>query len=193
MGKPPRRHFFGWRGNVDRHPGYAHRCQSSRLPGLRDLAAGGFPITSSSAETANTNNKIIVSRDYIGMGGMDMAGHGTGVAMIAAGLINGATLNCADPAVAFCSSSLVYPENPITGVAPGAWLGNYKVCDDSGACYLSTLPAALGDLVNDAAAVQAATGSATVRQLQRGRTALFMADESGAEAGPSITQWRRAC
>ena len=157
-------------------------------PGFQGFAASlpsGFPITSSSAEAAHTNNKIIVSRDYVGTGGMDMEGHGTGVAMIAAGLTNSATLNCADPAVAFCSSSIVYPENPITGVAPGAWLGNYKVCDDSGACYLSTLLAALGDLVNDAAALQAATDSTTplvVANYSAGGPSLFMADESGAEA-----------
>jgi hypothetical protein len=157
-------------------------------PGFQGFSVSlpsGFPVTSSSAETANTNNKIIVSRDYIGTGGLDMFGHGTGVAMIAAGLTNSPTLNCADPSVAFCSTSVTYPENPITGVAPGAWLANYKVCDDGGACYLSTFLAALGDLVNDAASFQAATGSATVQVVANysaGGPSMFMSDESGAEA-----------
>ena len=157
-------------------------------PGFQGFSVSlpsGFPVTSSSAETANTNNKIIVSRDYIGTGGLDMFGHGTGVAMIAAGLTNSPTLNCADPSVALCSTSVTYPENPITGVASGAWLANYKVCDDGGACYLSTFLAALGDLVNDAASFQASTGSATVQVVANysaGGPSMFMSDESGAEA-----------
>src|ERR1051326_3206365 len=52
----------------------------------------GFPLVSSDAEKPNTNNKIIVSRDYTRSGGKDTGGHGTGVAMIAAGLTNTASI-----------------------------------------------------------------------------------------------------
>jgi hypothetical protein len=66
----------------------------------------GFPKISSDAEKLNTNNKVIVARDYSGSGALDaVVGHGTGTSMIAAGLTN-------DPAIPGIG--------PLTGVAPGA-------------------------------------------------------------------------
>jgi len=157
-------------------------------PGFQGFTAplpSGFPLASSEAEASNTNSKVIVSRDYIGTGGVDRLGHGAGVAMIAAGLPNLPTLNCADPAVALCSRPVAYPQNPIAGVAAGAWLGNYKVCDDGGGCDLSALLAALDDLVGDAAAFQAATANPAlqvVANYSAGGPSLFLSDESGPEA-----------
>ncbi|HXP83207.1 MAG TPA: S8 family serine peptidase [Bryobacteraceae bacterium] len=95
----------------------------------------GFPIVSSKAETANTNNKVIVSRDYSGAGGLDaVVGHGTGTSMVAAGLTNDPML----PGV-----------TPLTGAAPAAWLGNYRVLDDSGSGSSTEFIAALNDAVTD--------------------------------------------
>ncbi|MBV8841419.1 MAG: S8 family serine peptidase [Bryobacterales bacterium] len=156
------------------HPGF----QSFSTP-----VPAGFPIVSSSAEIANTNNKIIVSRDYTGSGGMDLVGHGTGTAMIAAGLTSTPSVDCAH--VAFCANSFDFQQNPVTGAASGAWLGNYKVCDNSGGCSTSNFLSALSDVVNDAAALQSATGSQDIRVVvnySAGGPSLFASDENGAEA-----------
>ena len=108
------------------HPGFQ---------GFTTAIPQGFPIVSTKAELANTNNKVIVSRDYTGDGGLDaVVGHGTGTSMIASGLTN-------NPGVANIS--------PLTGVSPGSWLGNYRVLDDTGSGSLSSFMAALQDAVND--------------------------------------------
>ena len=81
----------------------------------------GFP----KGDAAFTNNKIIVARSYVAipakgdgtpedsrpddLSPRDRSGHGTAVAMIAAGAQN------------------TGPLASITGVAPKAWLGNYKI------------------------------------------------------------------
>jgi minor extracellular serine protease Vpr len=103
----------------------------------------GFPKVSPSTEMAGTNNKVIVSRVYSDLAaevdnthssGTDLCVHGTGVAMIAAGLTNNpSTLGIA----------------PITGIASGAWLGNYKVLGDDGFGSSATFLAGLEDAVND--------------------------------------------
>jgi minor extracellular serine protease Vpr len=157
------------------HPGFQ---------GFNKSVPSGFPILSGNAEQANTNSKIIVSRDYTGSGGADHSadGHGTGNAMVAAGLPNTAVIDCFD---FICSTPFTFQQNPITGVAPGAWLANYKVCYDSGGCDTSIFLAALGDLVNDAAALQSATGGAGVQVIANysaGGPSLYMNDENGAEA-----------
>ncbi|HYP14751.1 MAG TPA: S8 family serine peptidase [Bryobacteraceae bacterium] len=73
----------------------------------------GFPKVNRDTDLVHTNNKIIVARNYERRGtARDNDGHGTGVAMIAAGVTN--------------SSST----NTITGFAPKAFLGNYKVFPD---------------------------------------------------------------
>lgn len=77
----------------------------------------GFP----KGDTAYTNNKVIVARNYEPMFLLpddptprDRSGHGTALAMIAAGETSQA------------------PLATITGVAPKAWLGNYKIFGSPG-------------------------------------------------------------
>src|ERR1039457_155534 len=89
-------------------------------PGFNDTgftAPAGFPA----GDTGYTNNKVIVARSYISMqvdpdpvystpddlSPRDRQGHGTAIAMIAAGVQN------------------TGPLGTITGVAPKAFLGNY--------------------------------------------------------------------
>ena len=92
----------------------------STHPGFQDSTLAipdGFPRVNRDSDLAYTNNKIIVARsyDYRDETGVarDKKGHGTAVAMIAAGVTS------------------VGPFGAITGVAPKAWLGSYKVFPDS--------------------------------------------------------------
>ncbi|HWF08166.1 MAG TPA: S8 family serine peptidase, partial [Bryobacteraceae bacterium] len=89
-------------------------------------ATKGFPLCDS-ATCAYTNNKVIVARSYVPVlteadaadsrpddpSPRDRVGHGTAVAMAAAGLTS------------------VGPADTITGVAPKAFLGSYKVFGSS--------------------------------------------------------------
>ncbi|MDQ6760979.1 MAG: S8 family serine peptidase [Acidobacteriota bacterium] len=91
----------------------------SQHPGFQDpslVVPPGFPIVNKQSDLAYTNNKIIVARSYSSGGtapiAKDVEGHGTGVAMVSAGV------------------SSVGPYGPIVGVAPKAFLGNYKVFPD---------------------------------------------------------------
>src|ERR1035441_9427453 len=96
-------------------------------PGFRDdgfTPPAGFPA----GDTAYTNNKVIVARSYVSLmtdsdptfstpddlSPRDRQGHGTAIAMIAAGVQN------------------TGPLGTITGVAPKAFLGNYKVFGSPG-------------------------------------------------------------
>ncbi len=99
---------------------------------------GGFPLTNASSDLAFTNTKIIVARAYTNPStrriydAHDKQGHGTGVAMVAAGVTNNGKYG------------------PITGVAPKAWLGNYKVFpDDTTGAPDSLIIRAIEDAVND--------------------------------------------
>ena len=75
----------------------------------------GFPRVNRDIDLQNTNTKVIVARNYErGNSAKDVDGHGTGVAMIAAGVTNSG------------------PRATITGIAPKAFLGNYKVFPDTG-------------------------------------------------------------
>src|SRR5664279_5123639 len=116
-------------------------------PGFRDdgfTAPSGFP----KGDTAYTNNKVIVARSYISMlvdpdptystpddlSPRDRQGHGTAIAMIAAGVQN------------------TGPLGTITGVAPKAFLGNYKVFGSPGVNEYTLRSAwiqALEDAVSD--------------------------------------------
>jgi subtilisin family serine protease len=117
--------------------------------GFATKVPDGFPKGTNNAELANTNNKVIVSRFYSDVQGqvtnttgvacaaadsIQDCGHGTSVAMVAAGLSN-------DPQLPGVS--------PLVGVAPGAWLGNYKVHDDYGDVSFVNLLSALDDAVKD--------------------------------------------
>ncbi len=89
-------------------------------PGMQDssmLIPPGFPKFSRAADQAFTNSKVIVARSYVSLlssrdpdlSARDRVGHGTALAMIAAGATN------------------TGPEGSITGVAPKAYIGSYKI------------------------------------------------------------------
>src|ERR1035437_2653416 len=105
----------------------------------------GFPIfTGGLASASNVNNKVIVTRIYSDVAsgvdntstdGNDYCQHGTTVAGIAAA-------NSTNPGFAGIA--------PLSGVAPGAWIGNYKVAEDTqGASDDVTFLAGLEDAVSD--------------------------------------------
>ena len=89
-------------------------------PGFSDAsfsAPAGFPVADTMADLAYTNNKVIVARSYANLfaapdpdpSAADHVGHGTATGMAAAGVMN------------------TGPLATISGVAPRAWLGSYKV------------------------------------------------------------------
>ncbi len=114
-------------------------------PGFADAgftAPAGFPIADSKADLAYTNNKVIVARSYArffpttdpDVSAADHLGHGTATAMVAGGVSNAG------------------PLATISGVAPQAWLGSYKVFGTPG--YNDTASSdvillAIEDAVND--------------------------------------------
>ncbi|HZP93182.1 MAG TPA: S8 family serine peptidase [Burkholderiales bacterium] len=92
----------------------------------------GFPRANSARDLAYTNNKVIVARNYVSLGTpQDAFGHGTAVAMEAAG------------------APVAGPLGTITGVAPGAWLGSYKVYQNQDPFGEDTVLQAIEDAVND--------------------------------------------
>jgi minor extracellular serine protease Vpr len=116
-------------------------------PGLRDdslRAPAGFPV----GNAGFTNSKVIAARSYVSMLSSadvrfstpddttprDHVGHGTALAMIAAG------------------NTVQGPAASITGVAPKAFLGNYKIFGSPGVNDTTTtavLVQALEDAYND--------------------------------------------
>lgn len=89
-------------------------------PGFNDggfTAPAGFPVADSQADLAYTNNKVIVARSYASLfsatdpdpSAADRVGHGTATAMAAGGVMNAG------------------PLATISGIAPQAFLGSYKV------------------------------------------------------------------
>ena len=111
----------------------------------------GFPKSDNPADLAFTNTKVIVARSYVsydvnGQGSSsqyttpddesprDRVGHGTAVAMCAGGNTN------------------TGPLATITGLAPKAFLGNYKIYGSPGindGAYTSAIIAAIEDAFND--------------------------------------------
>ncbi|HET9320581.1 MAG TPA: S8 family serine peptidase, partial [Bryobacteraceae bacterium] len=94
----------------------------------------GFPKVTQNTDVTFTNNKVIVARSYVNLlstdpdlSARDHAGHGTGVAMAAAGVLNAG------------------PLATIRGVAPVAYLGNYKIFGSPG----------VNDTTNDGAILKA--------------------------------------
>jgi subtilisin family serine protease len=88
-------------------------------PGFSDagfFAPDGYPIVARDVDVRFTNNKVIVARSYDSSAfpgsPADKKGHGTATAMVAAGVTN------------------TTPRGTITGIAPRAYLGNYKVFPD---------------------------------------------------------------
>ena len=113
-------------------------------PGFQDPSLkppSGFP----KGDANYTNSKVIVARSYVAQdaavydtpddnSARDRMGHGTAIAMIAAGVQN------------------TGPLATIQGVAPKAFLGNYKIFGSPGVndyTYAAVLVAALTDAVND--------------------------------------------
>ena len=91
----------------------------------------GFPR----GVAAMSNNKVIVAKAFIGSNNTNPAdenGHGTNVAAIAAG--NGNTLS---------------PLGPLSGVAPRAFLGNYRVLDRDGSGTTDLVARALEEALAD--------------------------------------------
>ena len=110
----------------------------SQHPAFQDASLpipDGYPQVNTAADRAYTNNKIIVARSYsstrIANTAQDVDGHGTGVAMTAAGL------------------TVTGPNGTITGVAPRAYLGNYKVFQASGGAPDNLIIKAIDDAVAD--------------------------------------------
>jgi minor extracellular serine protease Vpr len=112
------------------HPGF----QDSSLP-----MPAGYPKASSAANMALTNNKIIVARSYEDILGefepddaTDLNGHGTAVAMCAAGTVVNA------------------PYANISGTAPQAWIGGYKiVAQDERSTFSDVILKAMDDALAD--------------------------------------------
>jgi uncharacterized protein (TIGR03437 family) len=155
-------------------------------PGFRDDNLNyppGFPKCSEArGDCAYVNRKVIAARSYVDMlvGGSDPAtsrpddvsprdrvGHGTAVAMIAAGVRN------------------TGPAGTITGVAPAAWLGNYKVFGSPGVngryTYDDVIIQALTDALND---------GMNVAVLSLGTAAVWGPRDTGSTCGEEGT---RAC
>ena len=86
---------------------------ASNHPAFQDSSLtppSGFPMSDNSADMALTNSKIIVARNYTDdPSADDVDGHGTAVAMCAAG------------------GTVTGPFGTITGAAPKAYLGVYKI------------------------------------------------------------------
>ncbi len=101
-------------------------------------------------DCAYTNSKVIVARSYVATLALgsgtpedsrpddltprDRVGHGTAMAMIAAG------------------NTVRSPQGSITGVAPRAWVGNYKIFGTPGVndeTFASVVIQALGDALSD--------------------------------------------
>lgn len=105
-------------------------------PGLSDAslsAPAGYPKGTRDSDYAGVNSKVIVARAYSAPTPADYSGHGTGVAMAAAGRAHQA------------------PVGELSGVAPRAYLGNYKVFPDSpnAGASASTIVRAIEDAAND--------------------------------------------
>ena len=114
-------------------------------PGFADAAftaPPGFPIADTPSDLAFTNNKVIVARSYASLflatdpdpSARDHVGHGTATAMAAAGVTNTA------------------PLATITGVAPQAYIGVYKVFGTPGvndSAPEDAILSAIEDAVND--------------------------------------------
>lgn len=105
-------------------------------PGFQSnlTAPSGFPVVSPAQNQAFVNGKVIVARSYesiapagYGADAGDHAGHGTATGYAAAGSRIGT----------------------ISGVAPGAFLGNYKVLGNNGAGSLDLVVKAIDDAVKD--------------------------------------------
>jgi minor extracellular serine protease Vpr len=91
-------------------------------PGFIDpdmTAPEGYPLVSGDDNLPFTSGKIIVARSFDGRTVQDVMGHGTAVAMAAAGVVH------------------TSPKGVISGVAPKAWLGVYRVSNATDGLFYS--------------------------------------------------------
>lgn len=138
-------------------------------------APEGFPRADSPQDKAYTSGKIIVARSYVDLlryfdpdrSARDHVGHGTAAAMIAAGVPHEG------------------PMGWVSGVAPRAWIGSYKVFGTPG-FNSTTTDAALLKAIDDAIAdgmdiLNLSLGSDIAEQLEE--DLLVQAVENAAKAG----------
>jgi len=127
-------------------------------PGMQDSSTqmpAGFPKVNADSDVAFTNSKVIVARSYAALfitaendlSARDVDGHGTLTAMTAAGAQN------------------TGPFGTITGVAPKAWLGAYKVNGASGQAGDDVIQMAIDDAVKDGMDVINLSLGGTARRL----------------------------
>jgi subtilisin family serine protease len=111
------------------HPGF--NPEGMEMPEGYPQVSGG----SDSAAELNrrlTNAKVIVARSYDAFSARDVYGHGTAVAMAAAGVMH------------------TGPTGPISGMAPRAWIGVYRVNrGETASIPTSYVLRALDDAAND--------------------------------------------
>ena len=119
-------------GMIDTGIDVNHPAFSDPLPPL-----DGFPKVLFESDRQFTNAKVIVARNYTGLlpdhgdpDANDRDGHGTGTALVAAG------------------GQAVSPYGAIAGVAPKAYIGNYKVLDANGGTT-DVIAKAIDDAVAD--------------------------------------------
>jgi minor extracellular serine protease Vpr len=138
-------------------------------------APEGFPRTTSELDSSLVTGKIIVARSYVNLlrnfdpdrSARDHVGHGTAAAMIAAGVVHEG------------------PMGWVSGVAPRAWLGSYKVFGTPG-FNSTTTDAALLQAIDEALAdgmdiLNLSLGSDIALRLEE--DTLAQALENAAEAG----------
>jgi uncharacterized protein (TIGR03437 family) len=107
-------------------------------PGFKDDSLSmpaGYPKVGSAGDAAHATNKVIAVRSFVSrlaagsapefsrpddLSARDRVGHGTAVAMIAAGVSHGG------------------PLGTISGIAPKAWLGSYKIFGSPGVIDFTT-------------------------------------------------------
>jgi minor extracellular serine protease Vpr len=100
-------------------------------------APPGFPRSNNGSESF-TNNKVIVAKSFLARNSVgkrtaeDEEGHGSNVAGIAAGNLGTQS-----------------PLGLISGVAPQAWLGNYRVLDKNGSGDSDMIASGLDEAVRD--------------------------------------------
>lgn len=140
------------------------------------VAPPGFPKTNRAADVPFTSNKVIVARSYaINSDGsaapaIDTDGHGTSNAMISAG------------------AAVTGPLGPLSGIAPKAFLGSYKVFPDDPNANASEdwIIRALNDAVSDGMdVINLSLG--TVLAGRPGNDLLAATAEAATQAGKIVT------
>ena len=154
-------------------------------PGLSDaslVVPAGYPKGGSDSDLTGVSNKVIVARSYATQTPADRVGHGTGVAMAAAGRL------------------VTAPFAEVSGVAPKAFIGNYKVfTDNGGGATTANIVRAMEDAVNDGmdvlnlslgvapAGLPDVTVQAAARAVERGVVVVTAAGNDGPGLGTLST------